>query len=163
MVFIENKVIPFGDFGLMNLLGVVFTKIAPENITRIVKRHEQTHTFPQYELLAIAAIVSLIFCNVYQSWWYLLGVVTMPFMMYIAAFLLELVIPPYHNAQLVWNDKSIPLRKRIKKWAVKVWVDAYSDNCFEREAYMNEKNIHYFATRRFCGWLWYIIPRKDRK
>ena len=163
MIFVENKVIPFGNFDLINFLGVVFTKVAPQNITLKVKRHEQTHTFQQYELLMVAAVFSLVLCNIYQNWWYLIGVVAMPFVMYVMSFILELVVPPYHNAQLLWNDKSIPLFKRIGKWLTKVWVDAYSDNCFEREAKMNENNPNYFVTRRFLGFLWYIIPKTERK
>lgn len=163
MRIITNRFIPFGDFNAMNTLGLVFTREEEKNITPRVKRHEGTHTYQQYELLMIAAIVSLVLCNMFASWWYLLFLLIIPFAIYVMAFLLELAIPPYHNAQLLWNDKTIPLWKRIGKWLTKVWIDAYADNCFEREAYMNDNDPLYNSVRHFCAWLWYILPRNMRK
>lgn len=147
----------------MNILGLVFSRKPANEVTLRSKRHEQTHTLQQYELLMVAAVASLVLCNIYASWWYLLGVLVIPFGLYILGFVLEMVIPPYHNAQVLWNDKSVPLWRRIGKWASKVWMDVYRDNCFEREAYMNDNDRNYLATRRLFGWAWYIIPKNERK
>ena len=165
MKIIHNNFLPLPGFGLMNILGLVFSRKPENEITLVSKRHEQTHTLQQYELLMIASIVSLVLCNIYASWWYLLGVIAIPFAVYIAGFLLEMVIPPYHNLSFDFRKGEGLIIKLQKIWAVfvKIWMDAYADNCFEREAYMNDHNRNYLATRKLCGWLWYIIPPKDRK
>lgn len=162
MKIIYNKVIPFKGFKLMNILGLVFSRVEEKFITLVDKRHEQTHTYQQYELLCIGAFISLVFCNIYQSWWYLLGVLLIPFIIYVMAWLLEIVLPPYHNVKEYFAGKTLWEKiKAVPKWASKVCHDAYHDNCFEREAYLNERNVNYFATRHWCGWVGYII--KDRK
>lgn len=163
MRIIHNNIIPFGDFGSMNILGLLFTKRQKGTITKRIKRHEGTHTYQQYELLMVAAIVSLILCNIYASWWYLLGVLVIPFAIYVAAFLIEAFIPPYHNAKECFEGKTLWGKiKAIPTWLGKVWVDAYRDNCFEREAYMNEDDPEYNSTRAFFAEVRYIIKkRKD--
>lgn len=164
MRIIENKIIPFNGFKLMNILGLVFTRVAEKLITLVEKRHEQTHTYQQYELLCIGAVLSLIFCNIYQSWWYLLGVILVPFVIYVMAWLLEIVLPPYHNVKEYFEGKTLWEKiKAVPKWASKVCLDAYRDNCFEREAYMNENNENYFVTRHWCGFFKYVLKRRDRK
>ena len=164
MKFIENKFIPFGNFGLMNILGLVFTKRPEPEISDESKRHEGTHTYQQYELLTIGAIVALVLCNIYASWWYLLAPPIMPFAIYALAFCAELVQPPYHNAKECFADKCFCDKvKAIPSWIAKVWVDAYRDNCFEREAYMNDDNPIYNSIRPWCAWFCYIISPKDRK
>ena len=164
MKIVYNKFIPFKGFGLMNILDLVFSRRPEDEITLVSKRHEQTHTYQQYELLMIASIVSLVLCNIFASWWYLLGVLIIPFAIYIASFLLEAFIPPYHNAKECFEGKCFCDKiKAIPTWLGKVWMDAYSDNCFEREAYMNERNVNYHIHRRWCGWAWYILKKGDRK
>jgi hypothetical protein len=113
----------------------------------------------------IGAIVSLVLCNIFASWWYLLGVILIPFIFYIMGFLIEMAIPPYHNLNFDFRDGEGLIVKAQKIWAVvvKVWMDAYSDNCFEREAYFNDRDVNYLATRSLFAWIGYIIPRKDRK
>ena len=88
----------------------------------------------------------------------------MPFVIYMIFFLIEVVIPPYHNVGTHFKDK--PLGKKIKaipSFLFDVWIDAYRDNCFEREAYMNETNPKHIIRRRFCEWIYYTIPTKDRR
>lgn len=163
MKFIYNKFMPFGDFGLMNILGFVFSRKPENKISKTSKRHEGIHTPQQYELLTVSALISLVLCNFLASWWYLLGVIAIPFIIYALAFLLEMIVPPYHNAKLLWNDKSIPWYKRFGKWVSKVWVDAYRDNCFEREAYANQHDPDYLVTRPLFAWRFYIIPKDERR
>lgn len=164
MKIIHNNLIPVKGFGLMNILGLVFSRIPEKLISARVKRHEGTHTYQQYELLTIGAIVALIFCNIYASWWYLLVLPVMPFAIYIFAFLVEFVCPPYHNAKECFEGKCFCDKiKAIPKWLRKVWLDAYRDNCFEREANANEDNPEYNSTRNWCAWVRYIIPKHERK
>lgn len=165
MKIIHNRILPLPGFGLMNILGLVFSRKPEKEITLVEKRHEQTHTLQQYELLMIGAVVSLVLCNIYASWWYLLGVVAIPFAIYIACFLVEMAIPPYHNLSFGFVKGEGLRVKCMKIWAVfvKIWMDAYHDNCFEREAYMNDHDRNYLATRRLCGMFYYIIPKKSRK
>ena len=164
MRFVENKFIPFGDFGLMNILGLVFTKRPENKITNKSKCHEGTHTYQQYELISIAAVISLILCNIYASWWYLAIIPLIPFAIYITSFLIEAFIPPYHNVKECFEGKTLWEKiKAIPTWIKKVWYDAYSDNCFEREAYMNEGNPIYNSIRPWCAWVRYIIPRRERR
>lgn len=164
MKLIYNRWIPFGNFGLMNVLGLVFTKTPIEKVTKRSKRHEGTHTYQQYELLAIGAIVALVLCNFYASWWYLLALPIVPFAIYALAFFAELVRPPYHNAKEFFEGKCFCDKvKAIPAWFAKVWVDAYRDNCFEREAYLNENNPDYLATRKAFAWVGYILKRDERR
>lgn len=163
MKIIHNNIIPFGDFGSMNILGLLFTKRQVTEITNRIKRHEGTHTYQQYEILMVAAIVSLILCNIYASWWYLLWVLIIPFAIYATAFLIEAFIPPYHNAKECFEGKTLLGKiKAVPTWLGKVWVDAYRDNCFEREAYMNEDNPEYNSTRPLFAEVKYILKRKER-
>ena len=162
MKIISNKFIPFGDFGAINFLGFVFTKQPKEEVTLRTKRHEQVHTLQQYELIAVSAIVSLVLCNVFASWWYLLGIILIPFIFYIFGFLIEMFLPPYHNAQALFNDKETPFFKRLVRWFTNIWMHAYNDNCFEREAYRNDKVVNYLVTRKPFGWVSYIIPKEER-
>lgn len=164
MIIIKNPILPMRGFGLMNILGLVFSRKPANEVTLVSKRHEQTHTMQQYELLMVAAIVSLVLCNIYASWWYLLGCVVIPFALYILGFVLEMVVPPYHNAKACFAGKCFCDKvKAIPAWISKVWMDAYRDNCFEREAYMNDHNRNYLATRHLFGWVGYIIPKNKRK
>lgn len=165
MRIIYNKFIPFKGFGCMNILGLVFSRKPAEEITLVTKRHEQTHALQQYEIVMVSAIASLILCNIFASWWYLLGCLVIPFALYLLGFILELVVPPYHNAKLIFKEAGCEcgVIKRIGRWAQKVWLDAYRDNCFEREAYMNDHDRNYLATRKLFAWVGYIIPKKDRE
>ena len=163
MKIIYNKILPFGGFGLINFLGLVFTKVKPERITLATKRHEHIHTEQQREILIIAALASLLLCNIYASWWYLLGCVLLPFALYALFFLLALILPPYHNATFRWN-KGLTFRNNCKAFAEfcgQLWMDAYRDNCFEREANAHKQNANYSFERKLCGWLWYVVVKED--
>lgn len=158
-----NKYIPFKGFGCMNILGLVFSRKPAKEITLVTKRHEQIHALQQYEIMMVSTIVSLIFCNLYASWWYLLGVIVIPFGLYLLGFILEIVVPPYHNAKECFEGKCFCDKvKAIPAWISKVWMDAYRDNCFEREAYMNDHDCNYLATRCLFAWVGYILKKADR-
>lgn len=164
MKIIFNNAIPANGFGAMNILGIVFSRIPEKNISARTKRHEGTHTYQQYELVMISAMLSLILCNLYASWWYLVFIPIIPFAVYIMSFLIEMAIPPYHNAKEFFAEKNFWGKiKSIPAWANKVWMDAYNDNCFEREAYMNDGDPLYNSVRPLFNWIKYIIPHKERR
>lgn len=137
MKIIYNKYIPFNGFSAMNILGLVFTKVNPERVTQRTKRHEQIHTMQQYEIMLTSALVSLILCNIWASWWYMLGCVVLPLIIYVLAWLIELALPPYNSA--------------------------YKDSPFEREAYMNDEDAEYLVTRPLFAWVKYCLKWGERK
>lgn len=163
MKIIHNRFIPFKGFGAINILGFVFSRIPEKNMSVRTKRHEGTHTYQQYELMTISAIISLILCNIWASWIYLILIPVIPLAIYILSFLIEITIPPYHNAKELFVGEDLLERiKSIRAWVAKVWMDAYRDNCFEREAYMNDGDPLYNSVRSWCAWWHYIIPPRER-
>lgn len=153
MIIIKNRFIPFKGFSCINLLGVVFMRKDAHTSSRILY-HEAIHTVQQYEILSISALLALVLCNIFQSWWYLLAVIALPLLIYFIGFILELIVPPYHNVQA-----TMGFAKKLRK----IWTDAYRDNCFEREAYSNEQSDDYLVTRPLFSWVKYIIPRNERR
>lgn len=136
MKIITNKFIPFKGFGAMNILGLVFTRKKADEISITTKRHEQIHTMQQYEIMLASALVSLILCNIWASWWYLLVTIALPIALYVLVWLIELTLPPYDSA--------------------------YKDSLFEREAFANELNRDYLVTRPLFAWAKYWVDWKAR-
>lgn len=134
MKIIRNKHVPFGKFDCMNILGLLFVK-EDAVLTDEIIRHEGTHTVQQYELLTASALLALFVSNIYASWWYLLITIAMPIALYVLAWLIELVLPPYDSA--------------------------YKDSPFEREAYANQHDPMYLAKRPYFNVFKYIL--KTRK
>lgn len=133
MKIIENDYIPIGRFDVMNILGFLFVRKGTE-LTDTIIRHEATHTIQQYEIMCASALVALIVSNIYASWWYLLIAIVMPIAVYVLAWLIELVLPPYDTA--------------------------YRDSPFEREAYMNQDDPMYLAKRPIGATLKYILKKR---
>lgn len=133
MKIIRNKYIPFGKFDAMNILGFLFVK-EDTILNDSLIRHEAIHTVQQYEILALSALVALVASNLYASWWYLLIVIAMPIAIYLLAWIIELVLPPYDSA--------------------------YKDSPFEREAYLNQHDPMYLATRPIGATLKYILKKR---
>ena len=153
MIIIRNNLIPFRGFTCINTLGVLFLR-KDVHVSSRLEYHEAIHTAKQYEIMTLSALLALVLCNIFQSWWYLFIVVALPLVVYFLGFLLELIIPPYHNVKA-----TMGLGKKLHK----IWMDAYSDNCFEREANANEQNDSYLVTRVPFIWIKYIIPRNERR
>ena len=153
MIIIHNKFIPFKGYKLMNILGLVFSRVPESRISMTDKRHEQIHTYQQWEIVELASVLSLCLCTMFTSWWYLLGILFVPFVIYILGWLCEIALPPYHNVKKLWKER------KFLSWFKKIWHDAYLDNCFEREAYLNESNVDYLETRTPFAWLGYILKR----
>ena len=136
MKIIKNKYIPFGKFDAMNILGFLFVK---ENtkLTKKLINHEAIHTSQQYEIMVTSALVALILSNIYSSWWYLLLVIVMPILIYLLAWIIEVILPPYNSA--------------------------YKDSMFEREAYLNQGNLEYLITRPVWEVVKYILKNRKNK
>lgn len=133
MKIIKNKYIPFGKFDAMNILGFLFMKEDTKLDDELIN-HEAIHTVQQYEILALSALVALVASNLYASWWYLLIVVVMPITIYLLAWFIEAILPPYNSA--------------------------YKDSPFEREAYLNQRNPMYLATRPIGATLKYVLKKR---
>lgn len=133
MKIYRNKYLPVGKFAMMNILGFLLVREEVE-ITNEDINHEAIHTAQQYEVLTASALVALVVSNIYASWWYLLITIAMPIIVYVVAWLVELVLPPYDSA--------------------------YKDSPFEREAYENMNDCWYLANRPLFGWVKYIKKRK---
>lgn len=132
MKIIRNKIVPFGDFDVMNILGLLFVREEVVLDDEILN-HEAIHTEQQYEILMLSLAVGLMLSNIYATWWWLLLALVMPFALYILAWFIELLLPPYGTA--------------------------YKDSPFEREAYANQRNPKYLATRPLFAWWRYILKR----
>lgn len=133
MKIIRNKYVPFGDFDVMNILGLLFAREGAVLDDEVIN-HEAIHSEQQEEIVCASALVAIALCNFCASWWYLLIVFAMPIAIYIIAWLIALVLPPYNSA--------------------------YKDSPFEREAYANQHNPIYLANRPPFAWWKYIL--KDR-
>lgn len=44
----------------------------------------------------------------------------------------------------------------VRRCQYKSWDEAYRNISFEREAYANERNLSYYKTRPFWGWINYL-------
>lgn len=135
MKIIRNEYIPLGKFDCMNILGFLFVREEVELEDYII-RHEATHTLQQLEILVVSALVALIASNIYQSWWYALIVILMPIAIYVLAWLVEAILPPYDTA--------------------------YRDSPFEREAYMNQHNPEYNSQRSWWAWCGYVLKKRKK-
>lgn len=133
MKIIRNKIVPFGDFDVMNILGLLFVREEVVLDDEILN-HEAIHTEQQYEILMLSLAVGLMLSNIYATWWWLLLALVMPFALYILAWFIELLLPPYGTA--------------------------YKDSPFEREAYANQRNPKYLATRPLFAWWRYILKER---
>lgn len=116
----------------MNILGLLFVREEVVLDDEILN-HEAIHTEQQYEILMLSLAVGLMLSNIYATWWWLLLALVMPFALYILAWFIELLLPPYGTA--------------------------YKDSPFEREAYANQRNPKYLATRPLFAWWRYILKR----
>ena len=126
---IRNKYLPFGDFKVMNILGFLFVREEVE-VSPTILRHEAIHTRQQYEIIVASAILFLWVVNTYSWLCYLLIIFAMPMVLYVLAWLVALVLPPYDSA--------------------------YKDTPFEREAYANQHYPNYLDSRPWFAWVRYV-------
>lgn len=155
MIVIKNKILPFKGFSVLNILGILFYRkgtYCNDEIPVTTLNHEAIHTRQQYEIILVSALIALVVANFSHSWWSVLLIVALPLLLYVIGFILEVVLPPYH---------SVARSKNPIKWLQKLWMDAYGDNCFEREAYSNEGNLEYLLNRKPFAWVSYIIMKRN--
>ena len=133
MKIIRNKHIPFGTFDAMNVLGFLFVKEDTKLDDELIN-HEAIHTVQQYEIMTASALVALVLSNIYASWWYLLIAIAMPIAIYLLAWFIEAILPPYDSA--------------------------YKDSPFEREAYLNQHDPMYLAKRPIGATLKYVLKKR---
>jgi hypothetical protein len=129
MIIIRNNFIPFKGFSAMNILGVLFVR-SKAKINETTIRHEAIHTRQQYEIMVASAILFLWVVNTYSWLCYLLIIFAMPMALYVLAWLVALVLPPYNSA--------------------------YKDIPFEREAYANQHYPNYLDSRPWFAWVRYV-------
>lgn len=131
MIVIHNRLIPLGKARTINFFGLLLTK--NKALSPKTKNHEAIHTRQQIEwLLFYTAVLLLLILTCGLSWWWLC---TIPFcyhaLLYVAMWLLELLLPPYSRA--------------------------YRDIALERECYENESDFNYLARRWPFAWLKYLF------
>lgn len=80
---------------------------------------------------------------------------------------------PYRSYPRVMSHECIHLRQQlsllligfyiwyeceliVRRIQYKSWDEAYRNISFEREAYSNERNLSYYKTRPFWGWIKYL-------
>lgn len=131
MKIIRNSLIPLGETQLMTVYFLLFSKV--NKISRKNMNHERIHERQHFELLSVSVIIigSLSAFGFLSAWW-ILSSLLVPFVLYVASWLIQLAIPPYNSA--------------------------YRDQCFEQEAYDNQRNLLYGSQwyRHLFGWVKYM-------
>lgn len=133
MIVIKNKFIPFGDYILMNIYGVIlFSKL---NIIPTVKlNHEKIHSRQILECAIVTSLILLIFIILFNisCWWFIASLSSF----YIWYGLEYLIIRIFGH-----KDKQ---------------TDRYHEVSFEEEAYNNQSNLDYLNNRKLFNWIKYI-------
>lgn len=120
----------------MNVLGLLFVREEVVLDDEILI-HEGIHTAQQLEIVAISAMIAVALSTYHASWWYLLSILAMPILLYVLAWFIAVILPPYDSA--------------------------YYDSPFEREAFNNEKDPMYLAKRTLFATWKYIFKKKCKK
>jgi hypothetical protein len=139
-VFVQwSKFCSFFGIGGITILFWVICSMRPDELPTVFKKHESIHSWQQIALfvlgLSICAVISLVLgvFGILTPWWIWWAPILIPFVIYVASWLIEVVLPPYKRA--------------------------YYDTCFEREAYLNEDNPNYSPTF-FSAWRYILKSRK---
>lgn len=133
MIVFKNKWIPFGNYILMNLYGIIlFSKVSNINPTSL--NHEKIHSKQILECAIISSFILLIFILLFNVsyWWFIVSLSSF----YIWYGLEYLIIRIFGNK----DSQS----------------DRYHEVSFEEEAHNNDTNLEYLKTRKWFSWLEYI-------
>lgn len=131
MKIIVNKWLPFKNFGYMTLFWWILTRIKDFAISDRELTHEKTHLCQIYGVWCITVPLTLLLCACGAiSWWWLLALPCAYYELYFLFWVIEVLLPPYNTA--------------------------YRDNCFEREARMNQDDPEYASPRHWFSWIKYI-------
>lgn len=129
MIIIRNNIIPSKGFKTVNLFGIWFVR-RDAVLTNKSYRHEGTHTWQIYELMAVGVVLGLIWTLTFGwSWWLVLACLPLFYWWYLVEFFIR---------------------------AFAVGGRAYRNISFEREAYGNDMNPDYLSKRKLYAWVKWI-------
>lgn len=142
MKIIYNSFIPFKGYSAMLTLFILWIRKEYKGRNDILSpeffNHEKIHTYQQIEICALSGIIMFFLCFFTDlSWWFMLLTPTIPLLIYVLCWFIEILLPPY--------DK------------------AYGNICFESEAQYNEGDLEYLGKKRKLGsfrFLKYISNKK---
>lgn len=133
MIKIYFKYFPLKKFICITILMfLIIREEHKDKVTDIIERHEKVHSYQQMILFVISLIVLLIlsiFTNF--KWWYIGVSLLVPFILYVLAWIIEILLPPYNTA--------------------------YKDICFEREAKALENDEDYKSKLYPLSFIKYIF------
>lgn len=133
MIVIKNKYIPFGNYVLMNVFGIIlFSK--GDYLNPINLNHEKIHSRQILECAIVASLIVLAFVLIFNisCWWFIASLSSF----YIWYGLEYLIIRIFGNK----DTQS----------------DRYHEVSFEEEAHNNDTNLNYLKTRKPFNWIKYI-------
>lgn len=133
MIIIKNKFIPFGDYILMNVYGIIlFSKV--NNIHPIELNHEKIHSRQILECAIVTSLIILILILLFNisCWWFIASLSSF----YIWYGLEYLIIRIFGH-----KDKQ---------------TDRYHEVSLEEEAHNNDTNLDYLNSRKSFSWIKYI-------
>lgn len=133
MIVIKNKFIPFGNYILMNVYGIIlFSKL--DTIPPIKLNHEKIHSRQILECAIVASLILLILILLFNIsyWWFTVSLSSF----YIWYGLEYLIIRIFGH-----KDKQI---------------NRYYEVSFEEEAHNNDANLGYLKNRKPFAWIKYL-------
>ncbi len=133
MIVIKNKYIPFGNYVLMNVFGIIlFSK--GDYLNPINLNHEKIHSRQILECAIVASLIVLALVLIFNisCWWFIASLS----LFYIWYGLEYLIIRIFGNK----DTQS----------------DRYHEVSFEEEAHNNDTNLNYLKTRKPFNWIKYI-------
>lgn len=130
MRIIYNKHFPFGSFFATNIFGIIFCRSDKGRLSPVDKNHEYIHTLQQKEMLFVGFML-----------WYVT----------------EWLYRYFKNILLKRKDIK---KGNVRKSLGKMWIAAYYETYFEREAYAMEHNLSYASHRRPFEW-WHMFVEKS--
>ena len=133
MLIIKNKFIPFGNYILMNVYGIIlFSKL--DTIPLIELNHEKIHSRQILECAIVASLILLILILLFNisCWWFIASLSSF----YIWYGLEYLIIRIFGNKDSQSNR--------------------HHEVSLEEEAHNNDTNLEYLKNRKPFSWMKYI-------
>lgn len=133
MIILKNKFIPFGNYVLMNVFGIIlFSK--GDYLNPINLNHEKIHSRQILECAIVASLIVLALVLIFNisCWWFIASLSSF----YIWYGLEYLIIRIFGN-----KDSQ---------------TDRYHEVSFEEEAHNNDSNLNYLNNRKLFSWIKYI-------
>ena len=133
MIILKNKFIPFGNYVLMNVFGIIlFSK--GDYLNPINLNHEKIHSRQILECAIVASLIVLALVLIFNisCWWFIASLSSF----YIWYGLEYLIIRIFGN-----KDSQ---------------TDRYHEVSFEEEAHNDDSNLNYLNNRKLFSWIKYI-------